>query len=112
MLLLTLTLSTIFIHVPHKGEIAFILNPEVTLSYNQYFWMFCEHFIMVIMALIIWDEAETYKKILFVFVLIQIADTLQFVLAYDDLLKDYLITCNILKVAVFFAAIVLWRKEK
>lgn len=40
MLLLVLAVSTFFIHVPHVGKVGFILNPEVTLSYNQYFCVF------------------------------------------------------------------------
>ena len=112
MLLWTLTIGTIYMHVPHKGAIGFILNPDVTLSYNQYFWMIGEHLIMIVLALIIWDEARDYKDILWVFVLIQIADVIAFMLSYNDPLRNYIITWNILKTLIFGAAIAYrtWKK--
>ena len=112
MLLLTLAISSIFMHVPHVGKVEFVLNPEVTLSYNQYFWMLCEHLIMVILALIIWDESDKYRDVIFVYVLIQIADTIAYMLAYNDPLKNYAITWNIGKTLVFGFAIAYnkWKK--
>lgn len=115
-LLLILTVSTLFIHVPHKGEIGFILNPDVKLSYNQYFWFLCEHLIMVALAAIILDEAQTHKRLLAVFLLLQIASFIGFILSYDDPLKEYVVTFNILKLAIFLLAIVIdrwkpWRRE-
>jgi hypothetical protein len=105
MLLLTLTISTLFIHVPDKGQIGFIFNSGVKLSYNQYFWMFCEHLIMVILALIIWDES-TYRRITQAYLLITIADTVLWVLWYTDPLGNYILTWNILKTVLFVGAIV------
>lgn len=104
-LLLTLTISTLFIHVPHKGEIGFILNPEVKLSYNQYFWFIGEKLINVSFVAIIRDEAGEQKKYLDWFLGITIADIILWVLAYDDPLKEYFITWNILKTLVFLAVI-------
>lgn len=110
---LILLIGTAFIHVPHKGEIGFWLNQDVVLSYNQYFWMLCEHLIMVFLAFIIWDEAVMYRKILFVFFLITIADVVAFILSYDDPLKDYIITWNVTKTAIFGASIgILWKASK
>lgn len=110
---LILLISTAFIHVPHKGEMVFPLNTNVVLSYNQYFWMACEHLIMVFLAFIIWDEAVMYRRILFVFFLITIADVFAFVLSYDDPLKDYIITWNVSKTIIFGASIgILWKASK
>lgn len=111
MLLLVLAVSTFFIHVPHVGKVGFILNPEVTLSYNQYFWMIGEHLIMVVLSLIIWDESQDYKKLVWIFVLIQIADTIAFILSYDDPLKDYFLSFNFIKLLIFGYAIgrYLWK---
>lgn len=108
-LLLILTVSTLFIHVPHKGEIGFILNPDVKLSYNQYFWFLCEHLIMVAFAAVILDESQTHKNLLAVFLLIQVASLIGFILSYDDPLKEYVITFNILKLLIFLSAIVIDR---
>lgn len=104
-LLLILAVSTLFIHVPHKGEVGFILNPDVKLSYNQYFWFLCEHLIMVALAAIILDEAQTHKRLLAVFLFLQIASFVGFILSYDDPLKKYVITFNILKLVIFLCAI-------
>lgn len=117
MLLLMLAVSTFFIHVPHVGQIGFILNPDIKLSYNQYFWVLCNHLEFIVMALIIWDESQDYKELVFIFVLIQIADTIAFVLSYDDPLKDYFLTFNFIKLLIFGLAIgiELWKthsKEK
>lgn len=114
MLLLTLSISTLFLYVPHKGEIGFLLNPEIKLSYNQYFWAFCEHLIMIIFALIIWDESNDYKNLLLLFVWIQILDTLGFVLSYSDPLRGYVITFNWLKLFVFSLAIFIetWKHKR
>lgn len=100
-----LAVSTFFIHVPHAGRIGFILNPEVTLSYNQYFWMLGEHLIMIVLSLIIWDESQDYKNLVLVFVLIQIADTIAFLLSYNDPLKDYFLSFNFIKLLIFGFAI-------
>lgn len=104
-LLLVLSVSTFFIHVPHVGRVGFILNPEVTLSYNQYFWMLGEHLIMITLSLIIWDEAQEYKNLVWIFVLIQIADLIAFILSYNDPLKDYFLTFNFIKLLIFGLAI-------
>ncbi len=114
MLLLILTISTLYQHVPHVGQVGFILNPDVTLSYNQYFWVLCEHLIMVTFALIILDEATDHRMPLKVFVALQILDVAGFVLSYNDPLKDYLITFNILKVIIFGCAlsIEIWNQQR
>lgn len=110
-LLLTLTISSLFLYVPSVGEIGFILNPKIKLNYNQYIWMAGEHLIMVTLALIIYDDATDYRKLLAVFVWIQIVDFLGFVLAYDDPLRGYIISFNWIKLFIFSLAIgiELWR---
>lgn len=115
-LLLILAVSTLFIHVPHKGEIGFLLNPNVTLSYNQYFWMLVEKLIPIALAAIILDESRDYKRLLKVFLWIQIVDLAGFVLAYDDPMKDKIITFNVLKLIIFLVAIIIekwnhWKQE-
>lgn len=112
MLLLTLAISTFFIHVPSVGSVGFILNHEVRLNYNQYFWAIGEHLGWIIMSLLIWDYTDEYKDLCLLFVFIQLMDALAFILAYDDPLKDYMITWNIAKTLIFGAAIGYkqWRK--
>lgn len=115
-LLLTLTISTLFIHVPHKGEIGFLFHPttidpctgnivELKLSYNQYFWFIGESIIKLTYVAILVDETRDYKWILKWFLGITIADVVLWPMAYYDPLKDYIFTWNILKTLVFLAVI-------
>jgi hypothetical protein len=104
-LLLTLTISTLFIHVPHKGEIGFLFNSDVVVSYNQYVWLICQHLIFITLSAIIWSETKSYKRIVSAYVWLQVADAVMFVLAYDDPLKDSLITWNIIKLVIFVIVI-------
>ena len=110
MLLLTLTISTLFIHVPDVGKIGFVFNPGVKLTYNQYFWMFCEHLIMVILAAVIWDESTTYRRITQAYLIITMADTVLWVLWYTDPLGNYILTWNILK-TVLFVGVILYEQQ-
>jgi hypothetical protein len=112
MLLLTLTISTLFIHVPHKGEVGFPLNPDVKLSYNQYFWFIGQILNSLVYAAIIWDEAREHKKILGCFLCITGVDALMWFLCYDDPLKHYILTWNILKTLVFLGVIIWFRTRR
>lgn len=110
MLLFTLTISTLFIHVPDVGQIGFIFNPAVKLTYNQWIWMFCEHLIMIALAACIWDESTTYHRITQGYLLITIADTVLWVMFYTDPLGNYILTWNILKTVLFVG--VMWYERK
>lgn len=122
-LLLTLTISTLFIHVPHTGEIGFLFNSKVKLSYNQYIWLLCQHLNVVAFAAVIWDESRqwrptelraTLSRIYSAYLWIVIADALMMVLAYDDPLKGFRITWNIIKTIIFIVVIVYekWLKRR
>lgn len=69
---------------------------------------------MVAFALIIYDESPDYKRVLLIFVWLQIFDAIGFVLSYDDPLKDYILNFNILKLTIFILAIALeiWKPSK
>jgi hypothetical protein len=110
--LLILTVSTFWIHVPHKGEIGFILNPDVKLSYNQYIWMTCTYLVPIILASIILDEAQSERRLTRIFLFLLVADYIGFVISYDDPFKDYWITFNIAKVLIFGVAILIEKHER
>jgi hypothetical protein len=76
--------------------------------------MLCEHLILVILALIIREESRDYRELVDVYVMLQVTDVFAFILAYDDPLKDYYITFNMLKIIVFGFAIgyQLWKSSK
>lgn len=104
-LLLTLSISTLFTHVPSIGAIGFPFNDNYTLNYHQYFYFLGEHLVLITMALIILDEASEHRRALAVLVGILIADLLTFVLWYRDPLSEYILTFNILKVVIFGIAV-------
>lgn len=109
-----LTVSTLFIHVPHVGEIDFILNDKVTLSYNQFVWMCTTYLFPIAFIAIILDETQEKKNLVRVFLFLTVADFVGFLLSYDDPLKDYVITFNILKLIIFILSIVIdeWNHSK
>lgn len=102
-----LVLSTLFIHVPHRGEIGFVLNDSVKLSYNQYIWMCCTYLYPMALVAIILDEAQEHKRLVKLYLFLTGIDFIGFLLSYDDPLKDYVITFNILKLIIFISAIAL-----
>jgi hypothetical protein len=104
-LLLTLSISTLFTHVPSVGAIGFPFNEKYTLNYHQYFYFLGEHLVIISMALIILDEAKEYRRALVVFVYLLLADFLTFILWYRDPLSEYILTFNILKVVIFGIAV-------
>lgn len=119
-LLLTLTISTLFIHVPDTGEIGFLFNKEVVLSYNQYVWWICERLQIGALALIIWDISRNQQVPPYVsriykgYFLIVVSDIVMHALAYDDPLKHYRITWNIIKTVIFIGVIVYerWNQKR
>lgn len=123
-LLLTLTISTLFIHVPHVGELGFVFNHKVKLSYNQYVWWICQHIQIFALAGIIWDESRRWhlrteqqrimlSNIYSGYFSVVGTDILMHVLSYDDPLKGYRITWNIIKTLIFIAIIVYeWQKNR
>lgn len=110
-LLLTLTISTLFIHVPHVGEVGFLFNKKVVLSYNQYVWWICQHLQIAALALIIWDVSQRpvapyISRIYRGYLLVVVADIVIHALAYSDPLRNYRITWNIIKTVIFIGVIV------
>lgn len=95
---------------PCSGE-----RVEIFLSYNQYFWLFCERLIMVILAWIIRDLSTTYKFTTTVFVWLMFFDLIAFVIAYDDPFRNNVISFNVLKLLIFLSAIVIdkwWLRKR
>jgi hypothetical protein len=69
---------------------------------------------MIILALIIREESRDYRRLVEVYVMLQVLDVFTFILAYDDPLKDYYISFNMLKIIIFGLAIGydLWKNSK
>lgn len=115
-ILFTLSCSTFFLFVPTEGEIGFLLS-DIKLAPDTYVWMLCEHLVIVGLAVVIVLQERTYFKSAFVFLGLQMIDTIGWIIAYDDPLKDLPFTFNEVKIVIFFLAIVnekypLWKTRE
>lgn len=104
LLWLSLFLSLAFLFFPHTGEIGFMFS-DMILSKKQWAYDFFEHLILVVIGAVILSYETRYKLSAFVFLCIQIADTVDYTLTYGDPWTDGPVTFNTLKCAVFGASI-------
>lgn len=112
LLLSTLVMSTVFL-LTKNGDYKnfypyFPFNRDVVLTRDTYFYFLFEHLILVVMALFIYFESHRYKDALKVFVMIQIVDTLDYVLTYSATWEvlGFPLSWDILKVTIFALSIV------
>lgn len=113
LLLLTLSLSTVFIFTPDTEPKDYFLFSDQKLTLETHLFFLFEHLILVILAIAIYIDSTKYKNAVFVYIVIQILDTLIYLLAYGNLsFADIPITWNFIKVSVFFLAILaeVWKK--
>lgn len=108
LLLSTLLLSVVFMLSPETKPYDFfpLADTEVTLEF--YIYYLCEHLILVVFAFFIYMESDKYKFSLLVFLLIQVADIVDFCLTYGSAWFEMLghpITFNVIKILVFILAI-------
>ena len=86
-------------------------------------WLLCQHLNGIAYSAVIWDESRhwrpaelrgTLSRIYSAYLWIVIADALMMVLTYDDPLKGYRITWNIIKTVIFIVVIVYekWLKRR
>lgn len=114
-ILFTLSCSTFFLFVPKEGEIGFLFS-DIVLTPDQYVWMLCEHLVIVGLALVVFLQEQKYKKAMAVFLGLQVADTVGWVLTYDDPMKGLPLTFNEVKIILFLFVIVyelqpLWKMK-
>jgi len=119
-LLFALSCSTIWVILPEKyrGEsgnnysLGFLFD-EIRVRVDTYTWMLCEHLVIVALAVVILLQETKYRFSVTVFLFLQIADTVGWMLFYDDPLADFYIRFNQLKIVLFFLAIIieqLWKR--
>lgn len=114
LLLFVLSLSTFFMFTHYFFDvddsdgkvdtIGFWLNP-IRIRADTYIWMLCEHLVIVGLAVVAVLQEGRYKKAVMVFVFLQGIDTVGWLLAYDDLLKDLPFTFNEVKIVIFIFTI-------
>lgn len=104
----TLVISVVHLMVPDTDPIDFFPYSEMKTTLEWYVFYFCEHVILIVFALFIYMESDRYKTALCVFLLIQIADLIDFCLTYGFVwfrIGDYPIGFNLIKVVIFMGAI-------
>jgi len=106
LLFLSLLISVAYLAFPHRGEVHFAFSDEV-LSYKQWTYFIGEHLILVILGGAILLYEKRFRLIAWTFFLIQVADTIDFVLTYAEPWTKSLITFNNIKIAVFLLALIL-----
>lgn len=116
LLWLSVFLSLVFLWFPHKtvngvcvDHCLGFMYSDVVVSYKKWVYDFCEHLILVVLASVIasfiYKFQPQYKITAFVFLCIQIADTVDYCLTYGDSWTDGPITFNTLKCAIFGVSI-------
>lgn len=104
----TLIISVIYLLVPDTEPIDFFPFSDMKTTLEWYVFYLCEHLILIVFALFIYMESDKYKIALFVFLLIQIADTIDFCLTYGFVwfhLDKYPVGFNLIKIVIFMIAI-------
>lgn len=111
LLLSTLIMSAVFL-LTKTGDYKnfypyFPFNQDVVLTRDTYFYFLFERLIMVVMALYIYYESLKFKTALIAFVLIQMIDTIDYILTYNKtwILEGFVVSWDILKVSLFLLAI-------
>jgi len=113
-LLFALSCSTFWLCLPEKyrgesGEkytIGFLFD-DIRIRVDTYTWMLCEHLVIVALTVYILIQERTYRFTASFFLFLQIADTIGWVLSYDDPLMETQFTFNILKIVLFIFAIII-----
>ena len=112
LLLSTLVLSTVFL-LTKNGDYKnfypyFPFNRDIVLTRDTYFYFLFEHLILVLMSLFMYFESTRYHVAMKVFVMIQVVDTLDYVLTYSNTwyIGGFPLSWDILKVTIFALAIV------
>jgi hypothetical protein len=111
LLLSTLVMSAVFLLTKTGNYKTFYpyfpFNQDVVLTRDTYVYFLFERLIMVVMSLFIYVESSKFRTALKVFVFIQVFDAIDYVLTYNKtwVLEGFLISWDVLKVALFSLAI-------
>lgn len=102
LLLTTLLFSTLFLFYVPTGRIGFLFS-DVVLNADTYVYFLFEHIILIILAWVIYSL--TNDKIIFLYLVIQIIDTFDYILNYGEPWFAGPFTWNTIKVGIFGIAI-------
>jgi hypothetical protein len=99
LLLTSLAFSVLFMLINPTGQIGFPFSDMVLSSENYFYYLF-EHLVPVLLSVVILELEPKYRLAVTVFLIIQIIDTLDYVLFYGERWTPYLPTWNVLKVGI------------
>lgn len=102
----TLAFSILFLFYETDRMWGFPFSKQV-INAESWIYFFSEHFILVLLAFVIWQLEPEYKRVALVFLLIQIVDCVDYCLTYGERWTPHLPSWNILKVAIFGLSIVM-----
>jgi hypothetical protein len=85
----------------HEGQIGFLFS-DVVLSKKQWVYSFMEHFIRFVLAIAILIGSRQYRTALWVFVVIEFVEIIDYILTYGEPWFDSKVfTWNTIKVGCF-----------
>lgn len=101
----TLALGVSFLFIPVTEPRDFFLFSDVRLSMDTWFYFLFEKLIVLFLSIVILNDSDQYRRVVWVFVGIQGVEVLDYVLFYGEPWSPYVPSWNILKVAIFGLAI-------
>lgn len=105
LLYLTFVTGLVFLFVPMKQEmIDFFPLSDFKIYPVNYVYYICEKLVVIILAYIIAEEATIYRKELFIFLALCIADMADYLLSYSSIwmrIGDFPVSMNTLKCTIF-----------
>jgi hypothetical protein len=100
LIFITLSFSLLFMFFNPEGEWGFLFS-EMKLTPELWMYYFFEHLIVLILAIVILIGSKEYRTTLWLFVVIEIIDTVDYCLTYGEPWMNTKITWNTVKVFVF-----------
>lgn len=105
LLLTTLALGIAFLFIPVTEPRALFPFSTVQLSMDTWFYFLFEKVIVLILAIVILNDTTVHRGALWIFVIIQCVEIIDYLLFYGEPWSKNIPSWNILKVVIFGLAI-------
>lgn len=101
LILITLLFSILFLfYSPVQKTVEFPFSDQ-TLTVETYLYFLFEHLTVLILAIVIFSMATQYQYAYKIFVIIQVIDTVDYVLTYGEPWNFLPVSWNVIKVFIF-----------
>lgn len=101
----TLSFSLLFMFFKPYGEWGFLFS-EMKLTPELWMYYFFEHLVVLILSIVILIGSKKYRISLWLFVIIELIDTVDYCLTYGEPWMNTTITWNTAKVAIFGSSLI------